>query len=286
MTSAYTHRPTFPGPAHIPYSAVTRYLWGDPEAGEVADWVYVSNEKIHLLVFGLPPGGWFRHSERSRTIFNADEIYYVLQGTMVISNPQTGEVHPVNPGEAAFFRRDTWHHACNYGTEPLRVLEYIAPPPRQGSTQPYARTQPYLSESRYTQDQWIGHWPMAADEVEAGFSMRVVRPNDLLWRMEGEQSPVLVGLLAATEHLTVGRMRLLPGQKSSVEVHGGDEVLYVLEGALNVHLLATEGQNWYELQPQDGFFVPEGTQHQYYNYSSQPVELMFGIAPRYFPVGG
>jgi mannose-6-phosphate isomerase-like protein (cupin superfamily) len=285
MTSGYTHRPIFPGPAHIPFSAATRYLWGDPQAGEVADWVYVSNEKIHLLVFGLPPGAWFRHSEQSRTIFNTDEIYYVLQGTMVISNPETGEVHPVQPGEAVFFRRDTWHHACNYGTEPLRVLEYIAPPPRQGTTQPYARTKPYLTQSRYTQDEWIGRWPMAAQEAAASHTMRIVRPANMLWRLEGDDSPVLVGLLAATEHLTVGRVRLLPGQKTSVQAHGGDEVLYVLEGSVNVHLLGHEGQNWYELQPQDGFYLPEGTQHQYYNYSSQPAELMFGIAPRYFPGG-
>ena len=29
-------RPTFAGPAAIPYSGVTRHIWGDAEAGEVA----------------------------------------------------------------------------------------------------------------------------------------------------------------------------------------------------------------------------------------------------------
>jgi mannose-6-phosphate isomerase-like protein (cupin superfamily) len=287
MTSAYTHRPTFSGPAAIPYAEVTRYLWGEPEAGEVADWVYVSNDKIHQLIFALPPGGSFRHSEQSRTIFNTDEIYYVVQGTMVICNPEIGEVHLVNQGEAAFFRRDTWHHAFNYGTQPLRVLEYIAPPPRLGSTQPYARTKPYLTESRYTQDAWIGRWPIAAPEVEQSASMRVLRESDLLWRMEGVGSPpVLVGLLVATERLTVGLVRLLPGQKSSVQAHGGDEVLYVLQGTLNIHLPEQDGQKWFELQPRDGFYLPEGTGHQYYNYSDQTVELMFGVAPSYFAASG
>ena len=32
-------RPTFDGPAHIPYEAATRHLWGDPVSGEVADWI-------------------------------------------------------------------------------------------------------------------------------------------------------------------------------------------------------------------------------------------------------
>jgi uncharacterized cupin superfamily protein len=99
----------------------------------VADWIYVSSDRIHQLLFGLPPGGAFRHSEEFRTIFAADEVLYVLSGVMIIANPETGEVHRVEPGEAVFFRRDTWHHAFNYSSEPLRVLEIFAPPPSQGT---------------------------------------------------------------------------------------------------------------------------------------------------------
>jgi mannose-6-phosphate isomerase-like protein (cupin superfamily) len=281
MSSSYTHRPTFPGPAAIPLASVTHYLWGEPEAGEVADWVYVSSDKIHMMVFGMPAGGWFRHSKKSRTVFNADEIYYVLEGTLVLCNPETGEVHPLEEGQAAFFRRDTWHHACNYGPGPVRVLEFMAPPPRQGTTQPYARTRPYLSEPRYTQDQWLGRWPMAADEAQASYSMRRLTESDITWRLEGKEQPVLVGLLASTEFLTVGRMRLLPGQKSAVEMHRGDEGVFVLEGKLNVRLPDQPGQSWFELGPEDGFYLPEGTRHQYYNYGDRPVELMFGVAPTY-----
>ncbi len=53
-------RPTFDGPAAIPYASVTRHVWGDAEAGEVADWIYASTDKIHCLVFGLPVNGAFR----------------------------------------------------------------------------------------------------------------------------------------------------------------------------------------------------------------------------------
>ena len=49
-------RPSFDGPAAIPYASVTRHIWGDPEAGEVADWIYASTERVHALVFGLAPG--------------------------------------------------------------------------------------------------------------------------------------------------------------------------------------------------------------------------------------
>jgi quercetin dioxygenase-like cupin family protein len=281
MTYTSSPRPTFAGPTPIPYAGVTRHLWGDDVSGEVADWIYVSSEKIHQLVFGLPPGGVFRHSDGFRTIFAADEVYYVLSGTLVLSNPETGEVHRLEPGEAAFFRRDTWHHAWSYGIDALRVLELFAPPPAQGTSGAYARTRPNLTEVRYAQDEWLGRWPMDRTEAGRGHTIQVVRDADALWRMEGKERQALVGILASTEHLTVGKIRLLPGQQTEVQAHGGDESLYVLEGTLNVRLRDASGPCWFELAPQDGFYLPEGTPHQYYNVTDRPTELIFGVAPRY-----
>jgi quercetin dioxygenase-like cupin family protein len=285
MSYKASPRPDFDDPTPIPYASVTRHLWGDDASGEVADWIYVSSGKIHQLVFGLAPGGVFRHSDGYRTVFAADEIYYVLSGTMAISNPETGEVHRVAAGEAAFFRRDTWHHAWSIGSDALRVLEFFAPPPSQGTSGAYARTRPNLVDVRYTQDEWLGRWPMEQAEARRSHTIQVVRDADLLWRMEGKERPVLVGLLAATEHLTVGKIRLLPGQHTEVQRHCGDESLYVLEGTLNVRLRDADGPSWFELAPKDGFFLPEGAAHQYYNVTDQPVELIFGVAPHYLGGG-
>ncbi len=274
-------RPTFAEPTHIPYATVTRHLWGDDEAGHVADWIYVSTDKIHQLLFGLPPGGAFRHSDSARTIFAADEVLYVLSGVMVLCNPQTGEVHPVHPGEAAFFRRDTWHHAFNHSQAPLRVLEYFAPPPSQGTSGAYSQTKPNLTQSRYTRDDLLGRWPMEQSALRTEETIHVIRPADLLWRMEDAKQQVLTGLFCATDHLTVGKILLRPGQHTDLESHGGDECLYVLEGAPNLHTPEKDGQRWFELQAQDGFFVPEGAPHQYYNMTDQPVTILFGVAPGY-----
>ena len=249
----------------------------------MADWIYVSSSKIHQLVFGLAPGGAFRHSDNYRTIFAADEVLYVLSGVMVLSNPETGEVHRLQPGEAAFFRRDTWHHAFNFSTEPLRVIEFFAPPPSQGTSGSYAQTKPNLAAPKYSQDQWLGRWPQAQAEAEARYTIQVVRERDLQWRLEGTEQQFLVGILASTEHLTVGKMQLLAGQRSDVELHGGDESLYLLEGALNVRVPENDGPRWFELSPGDGFFVPEGTPHQYYNMSGAQASFLCGIAPRYSP---
>jgi quercetin dioxygenase-like cupin family protein len=276
-------RPTFEGPAHIPYAGVTRHLWGDAESGEVADWIYVSSDKIHQLVFGLPIGGAFRHSEAYRTVFAADELLYVLSGEMVIANPETGEVHRVRAGQSATFGRDTWHHAFAYGTAPLRVLELFAPPPSQGTSGAYARTKPYLQTPRYAQDAWLGRWPAARAEARQAHTIRVVREEDVLWRLEGQERPVLVGLLLSTEQLTAGLVHLLPGQHSEPRAHCGDEGLYLQAGSLHIRLPEHEGQRWFELQAGDGFYIPAGVPHQYYNISDRPVEAVFGVAPRYLP---
>jgi quercetin dioxygenase-like cupin family protein len=277
-------RPAYFEPTHIPYATVTRHLWGDDVAGRVADWIYVSSQEIHQLVFGLPPGGAFLHSEAFRTIFAADEVLYVLEGTMVLANPETGEVHRVRRGDAAFFRRDTWHHVFNHDTEPLRVLEFFAPPPSQGTSGSYSQTKPSIVMPKYTRDKWLGRWPAARAEVERNSTISTLVEGDALWRLEGEEFRTLVGLLVATENLTVGKMRLLPGERTDVRSHGGDTSLYVLEGCLNVFTPNKEdGQRWFELEPKDGFYLPHGAPHQFYNMTSQPAEFIFGVAPSYLP---
>lgn len=274
-------RPTFDGPTAIPYATVTRHLWGDEASGLVADWIYVSSGMIHQLVFGLAPGGSFRHSDAFRTIFAADVVYVVLSGELLLANPETGEVQRARPGEACFFRRDTWHHAWNRSADPLRVLEFFAPPPAKGTSGSYAQTKPNLTAPRYERNDLLGRWPMAKDTARAGESIRVVRESDLLWRLEGSESPTPVALLVATEHLTVGRIELLPGQHSDWQTHGGDEGLYVRDGAVHLRTAGEPGPCWFELGAGDGGYVPKGTPHQYRNLGSDPATLYFGVAPAY-----
>jgi quercetin dioxygenase-like cupin family protein len=285
MAYSPSPRPTFDGPTPIPYRDVSRHLWGDEESGEVADWIYVSSDHIHQLVFGLPPGGHFRHSDAYRTIFAADEVLHVLAGELVLANPETGEVHRVLEGESAFFRRDTWHHAWNGTSGELRVLELFAPPPSQGTSGSYARAQPFLEHARYTRDEWLGSWPQRADDAWRDQTIRVLREPDIMWRLEGSEQPLLVGILASTEHLTAGVARLLAGQRSDRRRHGGATSLYLRSGRLHVRLPDQPAHSWHELAPGDGFYLPPGTPYQYYNMSAAPAEVVFGVAPAYL-IGG
>lgn len=133
-----------------------------------------------------PPGSFYRSTEKLRVIYGADEVWCVLAGTLVINNPQTGEVHMVKKGDAVFFRKDTWHHGFNYGKEPLRVLEFFAPPPAAGTTGAYSDSKPYLKKFKEGQDEWIGRWPMSRSDVQRSFTMQLMEDSNLLWRFEGQ----------------------------------------------------------------------------------------------------
>ena len=274
-------RPTFDGPTAIRYEQITRHVWGDAASGEVMDWIYVSSAKIHQLLFGLAPGGSFRHSDQFRTVFAADEVLYVLSGMLVLANPVTGEVHPAEAGEAVFFRRDTWHHAISYGEDELRVLELFAPPPAAGTSGSYAQTRENLIDVTYTDDGALQRWPMDSETIRSAQTMRVVRRNDRLWRLEGQDNPALVGILASTEHLTVATMDLRPSQRSNIQRHAGDKSGYVLDGTIGIRVGADAGREWLEVGPRDGFYIPEGVPHRFYNLSSATARMIFGVAPRY-----
>ena len=264
-------RPSFETPTVIRAADAVRHTWGDEAAGFVEDWIYVSSQQIHVIVFGLEPGGAFRHSDSFRTVFAADELLHVLQGTLVLANPETGEVVRAEPGESIFFRRDTWHHGFSYGDEPLRVLELFAPPPATGTSGAYARTRPYLDESVYAVESVVGN--LAGARPGAG-SLRVVRREDSVWRLDCD---VLVGLLISTEHLTGGTVTVPAGQTSLEESHDGEELVYVTRGELRVEAAGVEAT----LTPGDAFFVPSATPHRYGATDAGVAEAVFGVAPSF-----
>jgi quercetin dioxygenase-like cupin family protein len=270
-------RPSFDRPTLIRRSDVTRHVWGDAESGEVLDWIYASTERIHMLVFGLPPGGAFRHSDAYRTVFAADELLYVLEGTLVLADPEHGEVQRVAAGQSVLFRRDTWHHAFALGPDPLRVLELFAPPPAAGASSAYAREQPYLETSRYADDAVLGHWPPSSPPARR---FRVLRPDDVLWRRD---VGVLCGILASTEHLTAARLEIGPGERSTPHAHGGDAVVLALDPGLWVRAWFGDAAHVFELGPEDACFLPAGSRHEYRNASVGTVRALCGAAPRWLP---
>ena len=267
QTYSPSPRPNYTVPTAITRAGVTRHLWGDEESGVVADLIYASTEAIHALVFILPPGGAFRHSQEFRTVFAADEVLHVLSGTMVLANPETGDAECIPQGGSVFFGPDTWHHAFAQGDEPLHVLEFLAPPPASGSTGAYARSRPYLEHSRYERE----------DVSVAQSTLRRLRDDDVVWRRDfGVRS----GMLVETPRLTVQNVEISSGETSAWHSHAGDEVLYVLDGTLWVRARHEDGTYVFELGRDDACLLPAGSEHEYRNYGGVTVKTLVGVAPR------
>jgi quercetin dioxygenase-like cupin family protein len=260
-------RPSFDAPTLITRAAVTRHVWGDQQAGEVADWIYASTGRIHCLVFGMPAGGAFRHSEEFRTVFGADELLYVLDGTMVIANPETGEVHRLEQGRSVAFGKDTWHHAFAHGGGPVRVIEFFAPPPSTGSSGAYARTRPFVTDAVY-----------ARTPGDQRRTLRPVSDADIVWRRD---HGVLVGLHTATDQLSAGIVEVNPGEVSAVHSHGGDEVVFSLDGGLHVRAWQGDEPSVFEVGAEDAVFLPAGCRHEYRNYTGRLARALIGVAPRW-----
>ncbi|MGH8311191.1 MAG: cupin domain-containing protein, partial [Steroidobacteraceae bacterium] len=251
------------------------HVWGDKQSGLVGDWLYASTNKVHVLEFGLAPGCWFKHSPAFRTVFAADEVLYVLGGAMLACNPQTGEVVECLEGESLFFRADTWHHVRAQGAEPLRVLEFFAPPPSQGTSGAYAMNQDYLETPVYRRNELLGNYFGAATLS----TMHRIGTRERSLRLEGE---IVVGLIVSTEHLTVAELHVPAGAAGEKTAHGGDAMIVGRSGELMVRTHWKSQVATLELGPRDAVFIPETAQYELLSFSGSATALL-GLAPRYLP---
>lgn len=259
-----TPRPIYDTATVIRSDHAASHLWGDPESGFVSDRVYVSTDVLHVLRYELGPGRRFVHSATNATVFAADVTYIVLEGTLWAADPEHGEVRPVRAGEMLFYRRDTWHHVFNPSDQPVRVLEFFAPPPSRGTASTYAKQQPMLTDVHYDDPRWEGRWPEAREEQAALARLHVLGEDTLRWRLLDPEARHVQGVAVDTEHLTVARGLITPGYLGAEQIAHDESVLFLEEGALYILLPeAPEGeQAWYPLAPGDAVFLPAGAPYR------------------------
>ncbi len=269
-----TPRPVFDRPVAIPASDPTRHIWGDSASGFVLDRVYLSSQLLHVLEFLIPPGGGFGHSRQNPTIFAADELLYVLDGVLLLSDPSTGETRRASAGEAVFFRRDTWHHGRPAGDQAVRVLEFFAPTPATGASSVYGRAQPYLEHVLTVDPQLLGGWPMMSHQLQQ--RLWTLHEQDLAW---GTLGALELAFFAATEHLTVLRCHLRSGAASQQELHSGEEFVLLLSGGLVIMTPTAPDANCLHLETGDAAVLPPGTPHSYLSTGENEAVWLCGIGP-------
>jgi mannose-6-phosphate isomerase-like protein (cupin superfamily) len=266
----------------IRYADARHYLWGDAISGQVKDWYYGSSSKIHMAMFSLPPGGMWRHSDRHKSYYYADECYYLLAGELTMHNPETGDVAVLHAGEALTFRERTWHYGYNFAGVETSIICTFAPVPEDiSSAAAQAAAVPPLTEIRQGRWELTGRdgYPWNREEARRTERFRILPPSDWLPVIQGLERPIRVDLMIATDKQTSGLFRLLPGVTTDRETHHGDEVVFCVSGQASLYLPDTD--EWFELHSKDGAWVREGVSHRWYNTSGEPASVFFGVAPRY-----
>jgi len=275
----------FRGPIAVRRSDGQRFLWGDEQSGQVADVIYGRGERISAVTFSLGPGHWFGASEAWKPLYDQHRFYYVVQGTLAIYDPETGDAVVAGPGEAVTWRGARYHFGYNVGDDEVLVLDWFAPRERllEVPESSLAASKRDLGEVRGGRYDLLGVWPdrrteeLKRSRAEGG--LVTVSERDSLRLVHGTRRPQLVSILSSGEHLTAGTFTVRGGTKTEPEQHPGDEVVFALSGQLHVHLPASG--DWLELDPLDAAFIPEQTPHEYWSYSSLPAKAVFCVAPGY-----
>ena len=270
MTYKPSPKPNFFEPTHIEYKKMETYMWGDDEAGKVRDWIYVSNESLHQIIFGIEPGGNFKHSDQYRTVFGADELLYVLSGVLIINNPETGETHKILPGESVFFQKDTWHHAFNYSDEYLQVLEFFSPPPITGTSGAYAKEKNLLTNLKYKRDNFF--YP--SEEFKNENSFKILRKNEYIWSLEGVNQETLISTLVKTKNLDVKIINLKSLHESNVFNFKNNTSYLSLNDNLEVIL---DNDKKFLLSKKDGLYLPKNCSFKIKNLNNFDVNIIFCI---------
>ena len=272
----------FREPALVRRSEAARFLWGDEESHHVSDLIYGRGERISALIYHLRPGEQFRGSSVWKPIYDQHRVYYVVSGTLAISDPESGEIATAVAGEAISWRGARYHFGFNFGTEETFVLDWYAPPERGIDVPEVAvsAAKRDLGEVRPGRLELLGAWPDRLAETRAASQaggVVTVRPADALHLIHGESAPYLVEILASSDALTFGTFSLRPSLMTEPEAHPGDEVVFALEGGLHVYL--PDSHDWFELGPLDCAFIPGGTPHRYCNHGAATNRAAFCVAP-------
>ncbi len=273
-----TPRPNHSAPQVIRRGDAVHHVWGDREAGFVTDRVISSTRQLHVLEYDLPPGGEFRHSAMNQTVFGGDVLYYVLEGELVLANPESGEVVRAPAGTGRLFHRGTWHNGFNPGSTSLRVLEFFSPPPARGTASDYSRTQPPLDEVIYHDPRWDGRWPEAREEKLRATSFHDASEHGALLSMRDSLPSHLVATLVDTPFLRVVEGTVQPGHVEEFAPVAKESLIYTLEGELWVDVWSEEQgyQATSVLLAGDAIFLPVGCAERVLVRSATPARYLRG----------
>ncbi|MFP4006034.1 MAG: cupin domain-containing protein [Candidatus Hadarchaeia archaeon] len=259
-------------------------------------WVWASTDKISQTMFQLSPGAFFSPPD----IHAGDEMYYVLSGKLTEIQPELGITIEAEEGEAIYIPKGSFHQSYNFEDEEATILCAIAPrmwdedgpaPTMDGEPKLFKTGRTYTDtsvdterlkvENKVKSIDNLGQWPVDGEMAREKKIHVKIGKEDRLPVIHGKKHPMVVRFIVSNDFMHMAELQLPAGgegpRTSEPEIHDGDETIYVTKG--NITLFFPELENSLEVPEGSVALIPEGTEHQYQNYTSKPVKGIFSVAP-------
>jgi mannose-6-phosphate isomerase-like protein (cupin superfamily) len=125
----------------------------------------------------------------------------------------------------------------------------------------------------------LGKWPLPGEEARRKpVRMTVVTDDKALRVIHGKEHRIPITFYVSNDLIHLGKIAVPPHVFSEPESHKGDELVYALEGTLIIYLPKTIQS--FEVREGEAFFVPEGVEHEYHNFTDKVIKAIFIIAPQ------
>lgn len=120
---------------------------------------------------------------------------------------------------------------------------------------------------------WQGKYPFKPEDKRC----MVISEKDRLPLIHGEEKKGLIEIFASTDKIHYGIFYVSPFDNLDPSApHKGDEVYYILKGE---GVVAVDDSQTYTVKEGEGFYLPAGLKHQWYNFSGERLDVLWALAP-------
>ena len=263
--------------------------WAPAPGNATPSWTWVSTPHINSGVFVTPAGGWFDPGDHPNP-----EPYYILSGTLHLSNPDTSDVVELRPGDAANIPAWANHHGFNFGDEDCHIAWWV---PGEMHTDLfkqkiendtlyelgwYERRPVVLNGDHDRNEGFPSHldqvdaWPSAEPKHDVDM-MKLDRARwlHLITGDEPRQS-YLTSFFYCDEKIRAGEMKLPARRDTKPESVPFEKVICVTAGTLVTCLTGTTDVLRAEVG--DVVFLPANVEHSFLSVGPTGATAVFGMA--------
>ncbi len=289
----YHSFPFAPGEPQVPRllreTDVRFDAWAPAPGNATPSWTYQSTPAMNSGKFSVAPGGWFDPGDHPNV-----EIYFILEGTLHLSNPDISDVVELRAGDAALIPAFAYHHGYNFSNKDVVIYWWV---PAEMHTDLFKQKvengtlhelgwyerRPVVLNGDHDANpgfdsrlEALSRWP--ADLQVGNMDMVRIGPERWLRLIQGSEprQAALVSFFYADEAIRCGHVRLPAYRDTQPEVCPWEKLLYVTEGSFCVAITGTP--DVLRANPGEAIFVPPGVEHSYLTTSITGAEAVFGLA--------